>query len=199
MKLMRLTRQKKLGVDIGYCTAERLEEKFGWLREYRQEIARWSEWQTISGGAIDVVRRFGYGSGAASQVAESTRAAVCTEAGEELQSELVSYVADQSSRARRLGRVPGSTEILESSVGKWKSLEGDHQKGGFTHLLLSYAALLGTTTTELIGEAMRATTWKQVARHHHAIPTPHLPAQQISEGLQLQATPRFQDARLGLP
>ena len=89
----------------------------------------------------------------ASQVAESTRAAICTEAGEELQSELVSYLADQSSRARRLGRVPGSTEILESSFGKWKSLEGDHQKGGFTHLLLSYAALRGTTTTELIGEA----------------------------------------------
>ena len=59
-------------------------------------------------------------------------------------------------------RLPGSTEVLESSFGKFKSLEGDQQKGGFTQFVLSYAALLAETTTELIETAINETPWKRV-------------------------------------
>jgi hypothetical protein len=153
---------------LQHATGERLEEKFGWLREFRHELATWQEWQDITQATLDVVRREGYGPGVASSVADQSRVQVKSEAGEILQSELVAFVAAQSSKVAEGTRVPGSTEILESSFGRLKSLEGDHQKGGFTHLILAYAALLGETTTELIETAINSTPWKRVKAWCHA-------------------------------
>jgi hypothetical protein len=147
---------------LSHVTGERLEAKFGWLREFRQDLDTWLEWHAITETTLDVVRREGYAQGVASLVADQSRLQVKSEAGEILQSELVTFVATQSSKARRGTRLPGSTEILESSFGKLKSLEGEQQKGGFTQLILSYAALLGETTTELIETAIHQTPWKRV-------------------------------------
>lgn len=147
---------------LQHCTAERLEEKFGWLREYRQDLAGWQEYEAISQAVFEVVRGEGYGRGVSGLAAERSRRHVRSDAGEILQSELVTFVSQQSALAPEGSRLPGSTEVLESSFGKFKSLEGDQQKGGFTSLVLSYAALLGETTTELIGTAIESTPWKRV-------------------------------------
>ena len=42
-----------------HCTAERIEEKFGWLRDYREDLARWSQFETIggNGGGLGSPRR----------------------------------------------------------------------------------------------------------------------------------------------
>jgi hypothetical protein len=149
---------------LQHCTAARLEEKFGWLREFRSDLQTWTEYEAISQTTFDVVRREGYGRGASGLVAEQTRALVRSEEGEILQSELIAQVVEQSSRVPAGRRVPGSTEVLESSFGSLKSLAGDQQKGGFTQLVLSYAALLGETTTELIETALEQTPWKRVQR-----------------------------------
>ena len=46
--------------------------------------------------------------------------------------------------------MPGSTEILESSFGKLKEIEGAQSRSGFTSLILLWAALFGATTSQLI-------------------------------------------------
>jgi hypothetical protein len=119
---------------------------------------------------------------------------------------LITFVAEQSSRVPPGQRVPGSTEVLESSWGRWKSLEGDQQKDGFTHLVFSYAAQLGETTTELIATALKHTPRTQVQRwcqshlgetlqskrlsaHRAVTPTA---AQQNLEESEYPATPAFQ-------
>jgi hypothetical protein len=153
---------------LSHASAERLEDKFGWLREFRHDLDTWLEWQAITETTIDVVRREGYAKGVASLVADQSRLQVKSAAGEILQSELVAFVAAQSSKVGEGMRLPGSTEILESSFGKLKSLEGEQQKGGFTHLILSYAALIGETTTELIEKAIHQIPWKRVITWCHA-------------------------------
>ena len=150
-----------------FCTPERLEEKFGWLREFHTELTLWSEWQTICETVIDNVRRNGYHAGTAarweSPQSEPRRSPpTSSPEGAFLRSELVAFVTQQSSQARPGERLPGSTEILESSFGRLKRLEGDHHKGGFTSLVLSHAALLGRTTTELIGQALEQVPLKHV-------------------------------------
>jgi serine/threonine protein kinase len=47
-------------------------------------------------------------------------------------------------------RLPLSSEILESSFGLYKQLEGQNSKGGFTSLLASFGALLQPATAESI-------------------------------------------------
>ncbi len=157
---------------LAFCTPERLEEKFGWLREFHTELTLWSEWQTICETVIDDVRRNGYHAGTAarwesqpfeSQPSQSRRSPpISSPEGALLRSELVAFVTQQSSQARPGERLPGSTEILESSFGRLKRLEGDHHKGGFTSLVLSHAALLGRTTTELISQALEQVPIKHV-------------------------------------
>ena len=46
------------------------------------------------------------------------------------------FVKLQSKRAKPRERIPGSTEVLESSFGKWKELEKQQSHGGFTGFML---------------------------------------------------------------
>jgi hypothetical protein len=149
---------------LKYCTASRLEEKFGWLHAYGEALTQWEEYQALIDVSVEWIRGYGYSLGVADRLARRLRPLVQSESGEDLYDDLVSFVEAESKVARPGERLPGSTEILESSFGKLKSLEGDQQHGGFTTLLLSYAALLGETTKELIGRAMEMTPTKLVKR-----------------------------------
>ena len=60
--------------------------------------------------------------------------------------------------------MPGSTEILESSLGKLKAIEGSQSKSGFSSLVLVWAVLFGTTTMSTIKDAMLTVPTKLVQR-----------------------------------
>jgi len=56
----------------------------------------------------------------------------------------------------------GSSEIIESLLGKFKSLEKNHSKGGFTELVLGIAACTGSLDISLVSEALLKTKTKDV-------------------------------------
>ena len=145
---------------VAHCTVERLEEKFGWLREYDEALQEWSEYQGLLEKSVDFIRRRGYSTDASRELSVRLMPQVRTDAGQTLADELVTFVQKESSQARPGERLPGSTEVLESSFGKLKSLEGDQNKGGFTTFLLTYAALLSKTTPQIIKQALESTPLK---------------------------------------
>jgi hypothetical protein len=147
---------------LQFCRRERLEEKFGWLREYREALTQWSEYQALLAGAVDVVRRQGYAAHVATQLDQALRPLVRTAAGADLRSELVQFVETQSQCVLPGERLPGSTEILESSFGKLKSLHGEHCKGGLTGMILSLGALVGKLDQATIAKALLEVPWKRV-------------------------------------
>ncbi len=55
-----------------------------------------------------------------------------------------------------------STEILESTFARYKQLERQHSKGGFTTLLAGFGALLKPTTAKSIRQAFSAVSVKDV-------------------------------------
>jgi hypothetical protein len=63
---------------------------------------------------------------------------------------LIDFVRSTEVKLRPDERLPLSTEILESSFGLYKQLEGHHNKGGFTSLLASFGALRKPATAESI-------------------------------------------------
>ena len=77
---------------------------------------------------------------------------------------LLAFVRATESQLPQGLRLPMSTEILESSFGRFKRLERQHSKGGFTSLLAAYGCLFHESTPETIRrdfaqvkvEAMRA-------------------------------------------
>lgn len=140
----------------------RLEEKFGWLREFRENLTQWSEYQDLLEQTVDVIRCYGYSQDAAYRVALRIQPHMRTDSGRQLKDQLIAFVADESASAGSGERLPGSSEILESAFGMLKSLEGDHQKGGFTSLLLGLGALVGHVDVETIRNALVTVPWKQV-------------------------------------
>jgi len=152
---------------LEYCTLERLEEKFGWLREFRDDLKLWMEYEQLTQSAIKLVRRRGYFSEIKSLVETELTPLARSDSGKILSDELVEFIVKQSASATVGERLPGSSEVLESSIGRLKYLQGDHQKGGFTQLVLTWAALVGDRASALIGEALEAVPVKQVKHWCH--------------------------------
>ena len=85
-------------------------------------------------------------------------------ASREIASRLTTFWQTQEVGLREGERLPLSTEILESSFGLFKKLEGQQSKGGFTSLLAGFGAVLQPTTPESVGEAFLRVRVKDAKR-----------------------------------
>jgi hypothetical protein len=143
-------------------TAVRLEEKYGWLREYRFDLAQWSEIQTLLQETVDEIRGQGYSHQAAYQVALRIQPHVETPAGRDLKNEIVQFIEQESTPLAAAERLAGSSESVESALGKLKSFEGDLHNSGFTSLLPILGTLVGNLTLETIRQALITVPCKNV-------------------------------------
>lgn len=146
---------------LQHTTRERLEQKLGWLRGYREAFEEWASWLTVIEVSQSAVRqgvtRRTHGELKA-ELPESPLAST-----QQLRSDLLNFVAEQTGQLAEQERLPLMTEVLESSFGKLKYLERDQQKRGFTSLILCLGALVGTWTSETIEAALQRTPTKVVA------------------------------------
>jgi len=136
------------------CSIDRLHTKFAWVRAYREDLEVWSSWLALTDATLATVRRNGYCTSTADDVKRVLTELSDTPEAELLKQELLKIVNAESSKASAGTRMPGSTEILESSFGKLKEIEGAQSRSGFTSLILLWAALFGATTSELIRQAL---------------------------------------------
>ena len=75
---------------------------------------------------------------------------------------LVAFLATESLQVKSDERLLGSSEVVESVLGKFKHIEGDQAKSGFTGLVLSLAAMVSTTTMEVVQQALRTVPTQKV-------------------------------------
>jgi len=177
-------------IPKSYCSDERLKEKFDWLLEYRNEVELWSSWLGLTDATLDLIRRHGY-CDATSQAIEPLLNPLCdSEQTQRLAAELIAQVQQECSKVREGERVPGSTEVLESSFGKLKSIEGSQAKTGFSGLILAWAALFGETTMATIKEAMQVVPGKLVKTwvKDNLDTTVHSKRTQLARNLRSQST-----------
>lgn len=177
-------------VAPAFCSVSRLETKFGWLREYQADIALWSSWLALTDAALDVVRRNGYCSSTSARVEQVVSELSNTPEQELLKDELVAFAKAESAKVQEGERIPGSTEILESSFGKLKAIEGTQSRSGFTSLILIWAALFGATTATVIRQAMTEVPVKLVQAwiHKHLGETIQAKRSKLSHALRNQST-----------
>jgi hypothetical protein len=147
---------------LKHVSAQRLQEKLGWLQGFAGDVAEWLEWQTLVNIMVEFVNRQGLYRGAAKQLRTLLQGHQVHESSRRLAGELLVFVVRQSHRAKPGERFPGSTEVLESCFGRFKQLEKQQARGGFTRLLLGFGALLAETTTEVIKPAMQHSSTKAV-------------------------------------
>lgn len=139
-------------------TPARLQEKLGWLQELRAELNEWAEWQRLVAAAAQFINQHGVYRGAAGDLKQHVRANLARlqhASSRELAAELCLFVKTQSRQTRACERLPASTEILESCFGKFKALQRQQSRGGFTTQILSFGAMLTNLTQQTITAALR--------------------------------------------
>lgn len=141
---------------------ERIEAKLGWLRTYRPALTRWK-------GALDVielvettVRRDGYHADSEQELRRRLGPVDAQELDGRLASALLTFVAEQASKAESHERLPGSSEVLESVIGKYKTLQGESGHSGVTGMLLSIGAVVGKLTIQGIHTALETITGRKL-------------------------------------
>src|SRR5271156_874537 len=139
---------------LEHLTRERLEEKFGWLRDYEEPVRDWSQTQLVIDIVNDFVRCNGHYRGSAVHLKRKLKPLNLTGSPSAMGKEVVAFVKHESRKAKKGERLPGSTEVLESAFGKQKVIERNQSKGGFTGLLLALPALLGTITADTVRAAL---------------------------------------------
>jgi hypothetical protein len=148
-----------------FATTERLKEKFGWLEAFESQVVEWSQWQQVVNIAVPWVNNNGIYQGAADVLASHlSQLDALRDSARSLGDELVAFIRSQEALIRPGERLAGSTEVLESCFGKFKQLEKQQSRGGFTQLLLGFGAMLTEASTELVKRAMQASRTIDVRR-----------------------------------
>jgi hypothetical protein len=147
---------RKAGLD-----RRQVEEKLGWLRKFTAPVRRWGEMLAIIGAAEHYVRHEGIHAQAAEALAavlpKSTIPAV-----QRLRKQLLEFLAGEAQQAREGERLLGSSEVLESIIGKFKHVAGERGQHGLTGMALSIGALVGKPTVATVEAAMTETKTQEV-------------------------------------
>lgn len=145
-------------------TSERMTDKLGWVASYAEDFAVWQECQEVVSASLTFINQQGLYRGASGDLRSAIGEPLLHATSKEVATRLTAFVAEAEAPLREGERLPMSTEILESSFGLFKQLEGQHSKGGFTSLLASFPALLKPTTPDAVCEAFARVSHKAVKK-----------------------------------
>ena len=146
----------------GGVASARAQVRYGWLKKFRRAIGQWSRWESTVRCGVAFVRTHGLSRSGDAELAADFRRRPSQQRHKKLEAELVQFVRTQSAGTQPGERLVGSTEVLESVFGKWKTLERQESNSGITSFLLSLGAMLGTWTASRLQEALKQTPVKQV-------------------------------------
>jgi hypothetical protein len=140
---------------------EHVEQKYGWLRGYRDSLVDWLEQHRVVQTTIDWVRRHGVNAGTEAEL-ERLWGKLSERPGTRMVVGYMRVYARKGARqARQSETLVGSTDALESSFGKLKRLEGDASQGGFTGMVLALGAIPGETDEETVRTALEGVPEKK--------------------------------------
>jgi hypothetical protein len=141
---------------------DRVHEKLDWVKRFRPTLAEWAELFAVSTTTESVVRHQGLRAETPAALEQRLHAVIHTERGQRIAQELLTFVTTQVAQARPQERLVGSSEIIESVLGKLKRIEQDQATGGFTGLVLSLGAMVSQTTEAVIQKALETVSSRDV-------------------------------------
>jgi hypothetical protein len=147
--------------------AKRMNEKLGWLRNFREELAAWNRCQQVMQTCLKFTNTQGVYCGAAADLeqlllAQAKEHGQLCELSATMREKLIEFVKTSEAELLPNERAWLSTENLESAFGLFKRLEGQHSKGGFTSLIAAMPTLLTHWTPALVRECLQTTSVKQM-------------------------------------
>jgi hypothetical protein len=133
---------------------KQLREKLGWLRKYRERLVRWHAMMRIVATTLEYIREEGYHPRAAKELRRQLKPLGKDPQSHRLKEKILAFVKEQSGCTKKHEHLIGSSECIESLIGKGKRLEAQQSKSGFTRMVLGMAAAVVKPTKEYIEQAM---------------------------------------------
>lgn len=137
-------------------------QKFSWLWQYQNSMERWQEMLEIIGTTETFVRTQGIYQDCHLDLESGFKTQTHFSNTKTMTTELVNFLSHESEKANPQERLVGSSEVLESILGKQKRLEQDQVKSGLTGFVLALAALVSKTTTDVVQAALETVSTRQV-------------------------------------
>jgi len=131
---------------------EKIEDYLGWLDDYRGRIEVWRELMETGQRIVEGVRRNGYCSQTSEAIGEMN-ASLQHDESKQLLDTVKTQVDAMCEGMLPHERYPGSSEVLESLIGRGKRML-HHRGNSLTSHVLSMAASTVKLTTETIHEAL---------------------------------------------
>ena len=130
-----------------------LRNKLGWLYEYREALSEWGAAMSVVTDTLSYIRRAGYHDQAVNELGPQLLPARSAMA-HRVALRILAFIAAQAATLPSGQHLPGSSECLESLIGKGKRLEGQQSQSGFTKMILGLAAAVVKPTTEYLTAAL---------------------------------------------
>ncbi len=143
---------------------EQLEAKLGWLHDFRPKLHEWLCLVSIIRCTLKYIRTHGYHASARESLSALLSEHGRYESSRSFIKEIETFVDSQSCQAAVGEHLLGSSECIESLIGRGKRLEGQQSKGGFTKTILGMAAAVVTPTKDRIFAALSNVKTKDLTR-----------------------------------
>ncbi len=140
---------------------ESVVQKYGWLLDYREALVGWLEEHRLVQTTIERVRRHGVDANTLAELEKSWGELSARPGTAMVAGHMRVYARRYGGRAGAGESLVGSTEVLESSFGKLKRLEGDASGSGFTGMVLALGAVTGKASEAEVREALDAVPRKE--------------------------------------
>jgi hypothetical protein len=142
----------------------KLKEKLGWLRQYRNALAEWKAVLRVIATTLEYIREQGYHRRAASQLKKKLKSQTRGRLSRRLAAHTLAFVKEQSTQAKKGEHLIGSSEVIESLIGRGKRMERQQSKSGFTKMVLAMAAAVVSPTKEFLEKALATVKTRDVIK-----------------------------------
>jgi hypothetical protein len=137
-------------------------KKFEWLYDFDDHLNNWKSLIEIIETAHDFVNFMGLYKGLDVDLEAELSELPENDKFAHISDELVLFARQQQDRIEDEDRLLGSSEIIESVIGKYKKLQNDQVKGGFTGMVLGLAATVSDFSMDTVKKAIATTPTKKV-------------------------------------
>jgi hypothetical protein len=136
-------------------TADRMNAKLGWVRDFRDDLARWSECEAVMQHCLNYLERHAVEVGTVAELSRSLQESFPDlksghEQSRHMRDRLLWSILEIESQLTKGERVWALTDNLESAFGGFKRLERQHSKSGFTGLIAALPIVLEDLTAERV-------------------------------------------------
>lgn len=140
-----------------------VEQRFSWLDDYREKIELWQELSSIGQRSCSVIRGHGY----ARETTKVLQLALGTakhSRSRDLSANIIAQVEPLCEASTIYGKLPGSSEVIESLIGKGKRLLGFSSGNSLTRQVLAMATSTAELTPQLVRAALSSCRMKHLIR-----------------------------------